>query len=786
MLASFAPRADAQPTQAAVVWAALAWVRRQISGPFYNRTPRVSPLEIGENADGNVIGTIGAVDPDGDPLQYHLVKGPEFGAVQISANGTYVYTPGTDLAAAGGQDSFVVEVRDVGVRLLSNPGVVSVPVSVTVGAGDALGIGGTPFGIAISPDGKRAYVTDVSNNRIAVVDIARNAVTASIAVGKAPYGIAIASDGRGYVVNSDDGTISVIDTTTNAVLGVPVRIGNSPTGIAINQAGTRVYVANSGDDTVSVINTATYAVTTVQVGNGPFGVAVSGDNIFVTNEFDDTVSVIDAKTNTVKATVQVGNAPTGIAVGGDRVVVTNTGSSALAGDGTVSIIDANTLTVIGSEIAVGGAPAGVVVDADGARAYVTDLDTDDVLVIDLATGQRVGDPLTGSDGGVGVAIGVDGQLYVAGSMSGAVGSVVLDRPAIAAPPTTPGPLSAFAAPTAAAQALGAVASAVPGKSGYTWGYDVYNLTRHQLTLVEFTSSDRPQGAPYEGAPLAPGASQHFEIPRSLFGSYTVRAVYRDDVTGETWTVQFRNGLLIQHLVSTKHAGGTGTADPDPEKWYWTNGSEISILEKAGTNITIGTDAADRNDLLNSLCNGGNAQCEFRTKGKASAGMSAYSVPRTVDDTTAALNNATPTPTTLSIKVARSQGTKISAEVSTKLSIGVKDKWGLELASKIGGEMSRNDTTEKTITTTVPAWTKTQILVSEPVWQITGDLVIHMGNSTITMTDVTVEVPRKGEIVDTVRSSPCEFCSPPQPASPTSLSALESSATPAIRRDDLAV
>lgn len=762
-------------------------MRRQIVGAFYNQAPHVTPLEIGENADGNVLGTVGAVDPDGDPLQYHVVTGPQYGTLEINANGTYVYTPGAELAAAGGQDTFVVEVRDVGTRLLSKPGVVSVPVSVTVGAGDALGIGGTPFGIAMSPDGKRAYVTDITNNRIAVIDIAHNAVVGSIAVGGAPYGIAIASDGRGYVVNSDDGTISVVDTTTNAVLGVPVRIGNSPTGIAVNQTGTRVYVANSGDDTVSVIDTATYAVTTVKVGNGPFGVAISGDNIFVSNEFDDTVSIIDARTNAVKATVHVGDAPTGIAVGGDRVVVTNTGSSAVAGDGTISIIDANTLAVIGDQIAVGGAPAGVAVDADGTRAYVTDLDTDDVLVIDLATGQRVGDPLTGSDGGVGVAIGVDGHLYVAGSMSGAVSGVVLDRPAVAAAPTTPGPLPSLAAPTAAAQAVGAVASAVPGKSGLTWGYDVYNLTRHQLTLVEFTSSDRPQGAPYEGAPLAPGASQHFEIPRSFFGSYTVRAVYKDDETGETWTVQFRNGLLIQHLVRTEHAGGTGTADPDPEKWYWSNGSEIAILEKPGTNTTIGADAADRNELLNSLCNGGNAQCEFRPKGKAAAGMSAYSVPRTVDDTTAVLNNASSTPTTLSIKVARSQGTKISAEVSTKFSIGVKDNWGLELASKVGGEMSRNDTTEKTITTTVAPWTKTQILVSEPVWQLKGDLVIHMGNSTITMTDVTVEVPRKGEIVDTVRSAPCEFCSPPRPANPTSLlSTLESAAAPAIRRDDLAL
>jgi YVTN family beta-propeller protein len=71
-------------------------------------------------------------------------------------------------------------------------------------------------------------------------------------------------------------------------------------------------VANELFNTVSVISTATNTVTTtVQVGNLPFGVAVTpdGQHAYVTNLVDNTVSVIATATNTVVATVPVGSTP---------------------------------------------------------------------------------------------------------------------------------------------------------------------------------------------------------------------------------------------------------------------------------------------------------------------------------------------------------------------------------------------------------------------------------------------------------------------------------------------
>jgi YVTN family beta-propeller protein len=103
-----------------------------------------------------------------------------------------------------------------------------------VAATISLGTNQNPFGVAITPDGTRAYVTiSFPNNSISVIDTATNTLVATIPVGVAPNGIAITPDGtRAYVTNVGSDTVSVIDTTTNTVIGtIPVGVG--PVAVAI-------------------------------------------------------------------------------------------------------------------------------------------------------------------------------------------------------------------------------------------------------------------------------------------------------------------------------------------------------------------------------------------------------------------------------------------------------------------------------------------------------------------------------------------------------------------------
>src|SRR5204862_426098 len=158
----------------------------------------------------------------------------------------------------------------------------------------------------------QAYITNLNDNTVSVIDTASNTVTATVPVGTFPNGVAVTPDGAHvYVANVLDGTVSVIDTASNTVTAT-VPVGLFPFGVAVTPDGAHVYVANQGGGNVSVIATASNTVTaTVTVGPSPTGVAVTpdGTRVYVANDSGGTVSVIATAGNRVTATVPVGVLP---------------------------------------------------------------------------------------------------------------------------------------------------------------------------------------------------------------------------------------------------------------------------------------------------------------------------------------------------------------------------------------------------------------------------------------------------------------------------------------------
>jgi len=110
-----------------------------------------------------------------------------------------------------------------------------------------------------------------------VIDTATNTVIATVAQAQ-PVGVAITPDGsRAYVSNNPTaaGSVSVIDTATNTVTAT-VGVGLNAQSLAITADGTHVYVACFSANSVFVIDTATNTVTaTVAVGFAPVGVAIT-------------------------------------------------------------------------------------------------------------------------------------------------------------------------------------------------------------------------------------------------------------------------------------------------------------------------------------------------------------------------------------------------------------------------------------------------------------------------------------------------------------------------------
>ena len=265
------------------------------------------------------------------------------------------------------RDSGAVTLFDAGTGSLINP-------LIFTGAGKAA----EPFGIAITPNGSTAYVTNSEEEKgksVDTINVAAGAAGAQIApFDPGTVGVAITPDGkRAYVASKTAATVSVVNTATNTLIGTPIEVGNEgesfDRGVAITPDGRHVYVARFGDDLVSMIDTETNLVigAPIPVGDGPRAMAITPDGrrLYVTNNQDsptgNSVSVIDTATNTViGAPIPVAIDPVGVAItpDGSRVLV---GSEEAAPKNVITPISTATNTAGPSFQSGGEAPAEIAV-----------------------------------------------------------------------------------------------------------------------------------------------------------------------------------------------------------------------------------------------------------------------------------------------------------------------------------------------------------------------------------------------------------------------------------------
>ncbi|HWB85103.1 MAG TPA: YncE family protein [Bryobacteraceae bacterium] len=159
-----------------------------------------------------------------------------------------------------------------------------------------------PSGIAITPDGKTAYVTDYDYaGRLMVIDIPSRTLTSTIPLPYPyPKQVFLTPDGAEAWVNYLDGTVvSILDTLSGTISGSVSTGGQAETGIAFNATGTRAYIATQPAD-VKVFDTATLTQTgDIAVGSRPVDIILTldGARLYVTSFTSSTISVIDAHTN---------------------------------------------------------------------------------------------------------------------------------------------------------------------------------------------------------------------------------------------------------------------------------------------------------------------------------------------------------------------------------------------------------------------------------------------------------------------------------------------------------
>ncbi|MCP4450214.1 MAG: YncE family protein [Planctomycetes bacterium] len=219
-----------------------------------------------------------------------------------------------------------------------------------------------------------------------------------------------------YITNSGDfgddigDDLSIIDLATNAVVAT-VPVGSFPQGVAVSPAGTAVYVANSMSNDFTVIDTMTHTATTIAAGANPTGVTVhpDGTRIYLANadffgEAVSSVSVIDRATNTIIDEIFCGNGSITVAVhpDGTMAYVPN------AFDGTLSVFDteshevADTIvleTLGADELCM---PVPVVVHPAGTYVYVANRQGPTIWAINTATHESIAGAFGNAHVGIGI------------------------------------------------------------------------------------------------------------------------------------------------------------------------------------------------------------------------------------------------------------------------------------------------------------------------------------------------------------------------------------------------
>jgi YVTN family beta-propeller protein len=243
-------------------------------------------------------------------------------------------------------------------------------------------VGVGPWGVAVSPDGRRVYVANNSSASLSVINTASNTVIATVNL---PYALEVAvnADGSRVYVTNLFGELAVIDAATNKLTSM-IPAGPGPYAVVV--ANKKIYVANSNAPaTVTVIDEATGEITsTIPVGSNTSapGLAASPDGrrVYVTNQIGDNVPVIDTGTDAVIATIPVGiSISAAVSPDGSKIYIPNRGNH-------IAVADAQTNNVIGSSDFINGGQAGVSVTPDGREVYVANYNSNLVTVVDAATG----------------------------------------------------------------------------------------------------------------------------------------------------------------------------------------------------------------------------------------------------------------------------------------------------------------------------------------------------------------------------------------------------------------
>lgn len=303
------------------------------------------------------------------------------------------------------------------------------PVNLTIVA--RVPVGNDPHEVAVSEDGKTAYISNYSGgNTIAVVDLVAQKPLAPIDLGalRSPHGLEFVN-GKLYFTAEGAKVVGRYDPATQKIDWVIGTGQNRTHMVTVSKDLKTVFTSNVSSATISIIEqtaaqgrgpggpggapppgrgpggpggpgrggppgggTPDWMVTNIPVGHGSegFDLTPDGKELWIANAQDSTISVLDVATKKVVATIPSTKAA-------NRLKITLDGKYAFVSD-----LDGNDLLVIDAatrkefkKIPLPSSSEGLLMAPGGQTVYTTLNSRDAVAVIDLKTMTMTGEVKTG-------------------------------------------------------------------------------------------------------------------------------------------------------------------------------------------------------------------------------------------------------------------------------------------------------------------------------------------------------------------------------------------------------
>ena len=264
--------------------------------------------------------------------------------------------------------------------------------------------GDNPHEVVLSIDGRTAFVANYGaqtpGSSLSVIDVEAKKELRRVDLSPLtrPHGL-VESSGKIYFTSETNRLIGRYDPATNRVDWLMGTGQNATHMMVVTPDQKRIFTANIASDSVTAFEfqnapPAPSKVTQIAVGKQPEAIDISPDGreVWVGLNAEGAIDVIDTATNKTVEKIKLGERPYRVKFSPDGKQVLAT----MPNTKEIIVIDPGTKKEV-KRIKLESVPLGIVFSKDGKTAFVSAVQSDFVLKIDLEKFETIGKAVTGQE-----------------------------------------------------------------------------------------------------------------------------------------------------------------------------------------------------------------------------------------------------------------------------------------------------------------------------------------------------------------------------------------------------